>query len=675
MIVKKISTSKTAAPKSKAQNVRALVDYIAGESAGGSSEKIEDRGAFNLLNVDHEGQVEEMVDLAEAGKRSPQPVQHWIMSWRQGEQPTPAQAREAVGMFLDEMGLSRHQTVYGMHRDTDHWHLHLAVNRVDPETEKVVTVNGRFDIEIAHRAIARIEHVQGWQREANGLYLQKADELERVRPRERTELQPTTLARDIEERTGERSAQRIAIEKAGPAMRKAGTWQELHQALAAEGLRFEKKGSGAILWVGDQPVKASTVDRACSMIALQKRLGDFQPAQDLALPAPESARAVADRLPEPLQPAAPGWHQYNAARAKYHQDRRERAAHLAKGGRDHWGTLAARHRRERADVLRGSWKGRGDLLNAARSVLAARQAQEKLEMRDSLQREREAGREKLGRFPNYAEWLRSTSPELSAEWRHRERIPASIEGPTFVPPLPQDIRAFKAVIDGSRVLYVHAGQPKTAAAFADRGKNIDIFAAGDRAAVLAALQLSAQKWGTFVVTGSDRFKKLCAELAAEHGLKIVNPELQEAIEAARSRRQVERDSRDHRPVEREAARDLPEVYRRHLEFAVRQPVGGRAPGGPDPSRIDAQVAVQMRMTGHPQSAVEKAIKSAAEARRPGEQRDWSEYSKRAAGYAWSVPGALAAQQLEPTRQQLLAIDGRQRERDALRGLGGPLGRG
>jgi hypothetical protein len=118
VIVKKIGTSKTAAPKSKASNVRALIDYIAGVATGGEGEKVEDRGAVNLLNIDHDGQVQEMADLAEVARRSHQPVQHWILSWREGEQPTRAQAREAVGMFLAEMGLGEHQAVYALHRDT-----------------------------------------------------------------------------------------------------------------------------------------------------------------------------------------------------------------------------------------------------------------------------------------------------------------------------------------------------------------------------------------------------------------------------------------------------------------------------------------------------------------------------------------------------------------------------
>ena len=295
MIVKKVPTSKAAAPKSKAANVRALVDYIAGPSAGGDGEKVEHRGALNLLNVDHEAQVQEMIDLAEVARRGSQPVQHWILSWREGEQPTRAQADEAVRMFLDEMGLAEHQAIYALHRDTQNWHLHLAVNRVHPETERLVTVNKGFDHEIAHRAIARIEDRQGWAREAHALYVPRPDgAIERVRSREGGPRQPRARALSFEERTGERSAERVAIEQAAPIIRRAKSWRELHEGLAAEGMRYEKKGSGALLWMGEQPAKASSAGRDCSMSALEKRLGPFEPARDG--PAREARPAAPARI-------------------------------------------------------------------------------------------------------------------------------------------------------------------------------------------------------------------------------------------------------------------------------------------------------------------------------------------------------------------------------------------
>jgi hypothetical protein len=457
MIVKKVPRSKTAPPKSKAANVRALVDYIAGPQAGGDGEKVEHRGGLNLLNIDHDGQVQEMIDLAEIAQRSPQPVQHWIMSWREGEQPTAAQADEAVKMFLDEMGLADHQAIYALHRDTDNCHLHLAVNRVHPETEKLVTVNNGFDHRIAHRAIAGIELRQGWEREVNALYEPTSEGAlklaERSQPRDG---QPSGRARDFEERAGARSAERIAIEEAAPLIRRARTWREVHDTLATKGVRFEKKGSGALLWIGEQPVKASAAGRDCSMAALRKRLGEFEPAP--ALPPPAPAR------PRPLDPSAPLLAAYLEQRQQHHDRHAHRAGQI-EGQRDAWRELADRHRKERAQILRGSWKGQRDLLNALRSLTAARQAQEKAELRERHKPERDAMRRDRGRFPSYEEWLSRVNRDQAQAWRHRTRRPATIEGPALDTPKPRDIRSFSAILDGSSVHYHLTGSmPVTAKA-------------------------------------------------------------------------------------------------------------------------------------------------------------------------------------------------------------------
>jgi Relaxase/Mobilisation nuclease domain len=354
MIVKKVPTSKRAPAKSMAHNVRALVDYISGPSAGGDGEKVEHRGAENLLNVDHGEQVEEMIDLAEVAQRSPQPVQHWIISWREGEQPTAAQADAAVATFLDEMGLAEHQVIYALHRDTKNCHLHLAVNRVHPDTEKAVTVNNGFDHEVAHRAIARIERDQGWQREDRALFLARPDgQLERSRPRGGIKRQPSGPARDFEERVGERSAQRIALEVAAPIIREARSWNEMHGALAREGIRFERKGSGAILRIGNEAVKASSAGRECSMTALEKRFGELTVEQRLP-----QVPAIA---PQPVERAPSRWATYAQERARHHEERTENRERVRDQQRDGWRRMADRQRRERDDILGGSWRGRAEL--------------------------------------------------------------------------------------------------------------------------------------------------------------------------------------------------------------------------------------------------------------------------------------------------------------------------
>jgi hypothetical protein len=688
MIVKKVQSNKSAAPRSKALHARDLCDYIAGPGAGDADEKVEHRGAVNLLNIDHDAQVQEMADLAETAKRSPQPVQHWILSWQQGEQPTAAQADAAVRMFLGEMGLPEHQAIYALHRNTDNCHLHIAVNRVHPETERVTTVNGGFDIEVAHRAIARIEHEQGWQREGGGRYhvlaqgtLQRTDN---PKPMER---QPTTQARDFENLTGQRSAQRTAIEEGAELMRRARDWQELHASLAERGMRFDRKGSGAILWVGDTAVKASTGGRDCSMAALQKRLGDFLPAAPTLAPS--------TRAPEPIAPVADGWDQYIAGRQVHYASRKDERERLAQRHRSAWNDMTARQRHERRQVFDADWRGKGLELNGLRSKLAARQAQEKAALMQRHQLERTAWRERFETWPVFEEWLRERGrPDLAEGWRFRERTPAVIVGDQADPARARDIRAFVPEANGWEVLYRRMDPRPGSPCFADRGRQILIYDL-NRDSVLAALQLSAQKWGTFHVFGSDAYQRMCVDLAAEHGFRITNPELQREIAVERDRRHAperrqdgggdrqltpgarDESSRARIPSPaptRPPVRDVAEAYQRHFEEVRGQLHGRRA----DISRVDALVAVRLRATGYGRDQIERAIRHEAEKLRPSERRDWNAYARRVAEHAFGRSGEGQLRELAKTRDVLLTVEGRSRSTapplDVPRRRGRDLGR-
>ena len=83
----------------------------------------------------------------------------------------------------------------------------------------------------------------------------------------------SSSAKDGEAHTATKSAERICQETAAPVIRKARTWEELHQKLAEQGIAFEIKGSGAVLSVGGVIVKASKAGRDISMSKLEARLG------------------------------------------------------------------------------------------------------------------------------------------------------------------------------------------------------------------------------------------------------------------------------------------------------------------------------------------------------------------------------------------------------------------
>jgi hypothetical protein len=63
------------------------------------------------------------------------------------------------------------------------------------------------------------------------------------------------------------------------------------------------------------------------------------------------------------------------------------------------------------------------------------------------------------------------------------------------------------------------------AAFIDSGRVIRVYKQ-DEETLLAALQLAQEKWGGVKISGSDEYKRRSAKIAAEHGIRVVNPELQ-----------------------------------------------------------------------------------------------------------------------------------------------------
>ncbi len=46
-----------------------------------------------------------MIAIAQMASRSPNPIDHWLLSWREGELPTPAEIDETVTMFLEHLGV------------------------------------------------------------------------------------------------------------------------------------------------------------------------------------------------------------------------------------------------------------------------------------------------------------------------------------------------------------------------------------------------------------------------------------------------------------------------------------------------------------------------------------------------------------------------------------------
>ena len=237
----------------KRTNFKELVKYCTNPSKALYS------GFQNLTSIEDAGI--EMDSVAIDNTRCLDPGYHFILSFRETEMPSREQCEEAAYMALCGMGFEKCQAVWGLHWNTENPHLEFGVNRIDPETSRAVAPGNGWDKRTLHKIAREIELKQNWSHD-NGAFVVTADG-EIIEKDKVDNLTPSisTSAQDMEAHIADKSAERIGQEVAAPIIRSSQSWEEVHARLSKEGIKYEKKGSGAVLFIGETPIKASIAGR------------------------------------------------------------------------------------------------------------------------------------------------------------------------------------------------------------------------------------------------------------------------------------------------------------------------------------------------------------------------------------------------------------------------------
>jgi hypothetical protein len=526
----------------------------------------DERAAYTGMQNIHftESAAEEMESQAFENPRCKDPLMHINLSWREMELPTNEQIDEAVKIALAELDLQDCQAVWIVHADTENRHVHIAANRIDPETHRAIRPAGGWTHKAIQRAARKIEIAQGWNVETHGIYA--AAENGELKERTATKTENPKLSKtalDIEAHVAEKSAERIAQETAAPIVRAARSWDELHERLAARGIAFEKKDSGAVLVINNIVVKASKAGRDISMSKLEVRLGEYRPR-----PANIS---VMNRQAEPVERVTErkvksNWDCYTAARERYFKEKREAAALLNTRQKSERAALQKKQKAGRDALFSESWKGKGGLLNRTRSVLAAEQQSEKLNLRDRHKKEREELKKRFPvRFPNFKTWLDIAEDDKEAliSFRYPQNGVLTDPSKENENAVSFDLRAFSPVI-GNKGGVAYKTEDGNEAQFVDYGKLIVLSEKCGRTAILAALQLANQKWGSAVVNGTEEYKRACVELAIAHNLRIFNPDLAREVEEGR-KRMTQRNTMEAAAIQTTENSDRKSIFTRYAD--------------------------------------------------------------------------------------------------------------
>lgn len=508
------------------------------------------------------------------------PFYHVSISWQEGEHPTSEDVQKTCLHAMRTLGMEQCDAVWAIHRDTDNDHLHLVINRVRSEDLRLVPVPA-WDYFKLDKAMREVEVAQGWNHD-NGpwiaLEVEGKTEIVRMSRKERRArglLQEANLVSDgsgltqaairSEKNSGDDSFQRWVAGTPARLLKEVlsqerTTWQQVHEAMAAQGLRIITKGSGMIV-VGqgedgsDLAAKASQMGRFATKAALEKALGPYESVNAGIQIKPNAyllEKRVVD-LPD-IQSSSNNAINDREVRAKARAD--ARAALMERFDVDQAqkkterqtlrselrGTHALEKKalqaelKERRQAVRNQAKAKGQDVRIALSLFAFEAAKERELLLARHASERQSLTNQVPRNQVLRNWLEGQALNGDAaaqaalrgiahrEQREKKAKEAAIEGQEQGDFKKLSLSKLHAEVDARRrrITYKNlAGQKQ----FTDTGPRIEMHAHSGEA-LDAALKVASQKYGgKITLTGSGAFRELAARAATRLGITVLDRDL------------------------------------------------------------------------------------------------------------------------------------------------------
>ena len=525
----------------------------------------------------------QMEGIAFLNPRCKDALCHYELSWPPGERPTRPQWMYCASHTLKALGYQDHQFMVVAHDDKKHFHIHIMVNKVHPETFKAHTpYRNWLTLDAAMRLL---EAKHGWTHTAGPTrWDEQSKQAVRASRSERNALrtarqQPTGAAAKFEHYHDEDSLQTYVHREVAPHVRtlltrQNASWEALHTLLAKYHLRIEKAESGGYTVLAidhNLRVKASDVFRHNfagkeNRKATVQLLGSWREPTTSLQPLPTQTgrttvrnQALRDeRREQRLRERKALMAEYN----QYRNRQREVCKDITANGREDrkylLEVLQEQKKEIRASAL--SWPDKKALLSqaAAQSVLEVRA------LKHSVQRLRQ------GAFPeNLRAWVADRANEGDARaaaqlrgWRYADqrnqrRLDARLEANAMhIGPPPdhdgstdwvdlaqqrlaaqQEQQALANQIAATRIWKIDRKTGDVSymlngrVSVIDRGRIVTVLNQ-DEAAVLFGLEMAIQKYGSRIAcTGTVEWKRMVTKTAARRGIAVqfTDEEMQHAL--------------------------------------------------------------------------------------------------------------------------------------------------
>ncbi|MGD9803436.1 MAG: relaxase/mobilization nuclease domain-containing protein [Hyphomicrobiaceae bacterium] len=298
------------------QGFRGLVNYLlngdkdqqhAAREAGSSglpASRVAWSAMRNMLITDPNLAPGLMRATAHKSKRVKSPVYHYVISWHPDEAPTDDFMQQVCDVTCDDLGLQDYQRLYIAHRDTDHHHVHIVVNRVHPETG--TAWNRRQDWVRIEQSLRRQSENMGLEivpgRHTDGQQFRNVGKRPSDGALRRKAMKPS----GVPERSWTKEMIRERREALSRTIDACSSWSQLDRALSVMGYRLHRKGQGLVIADAGGTMKLSDVGKTIRLKALEARFGQtFDQHETLAQMMDDQARGASVAAPVSLTAPPP----------------------------------------------------------------------------------------------------------------------------------------------------------------------------------------------------------------------------------------------------------------------------------------------------------------------------------------------------------------------------------
>ncbi|HAU1321518.1 TPA: relaxase/mobilization nuclease domain-containing protein [Legionella pneumophila] len=252
MIIRHIPMKKT-----RLSSFSGLVKYLCNQQ--NKQERVGKVRLSNCNSLDPIWAVQEVLATQAKNQRATgDKTYHMLISFAPGENPSPQVLWEIEDRVALSIGFKEHQRISVVHHDTDNLHIHVAINKIHPQT---------FNMIEPYRAYKTFAEV------ASQLEIELGLQITNHQTRKN---RSENFADDMEHHSGIESLINWMKRHCKEKIEAARSWKEIHSILAEHGLMIRVKANGFVFCNPQgMTVKVSSISRTFSKNNLESKLGPF----------------------------------------------------------------------------------------------------------------------------------------------------------------------------------------------------------------------------------------------------------------------------------------------------------------------------------------------------------------------------------------------------------------